>query len=556
METGIKFSEIAKHEFSFEKLDELWSKDYAEACATVMKDGKQHKPTEIEDYAVNQGKTKQWLSSAVFPSTKTGYFIIEKGSLVLKIKESWAKYEKKIRRKSKKLYEDSIEDCKCLYTAEVDNGEYAVHAKNKMVNLALPMNFHFDKTKLDRRNGKKIISAMKEILVSNDEPQWECIRYIFGCVTKRKASRIILFLHGLEGIGKSFIMWLWKLILGDSMAKTSEDVLSGETPFNSELIGASIAFLEETSGTSNYAKLMSQMKNLADAPELKGRYLYCEGMSLTNIINIIILSNHYRDVDNSCRKVFTPDTNNKYQHDTKFFADLEKSATEGALQYVFNYFYKVDVSKKLNPPDTQGKRDSKSSNMSNCLVYTIEEHLLKNPSEQMELKMSEAFNGYTSWCEAKQIKQIAKFDFFSQTIRNYLPYVEVDKQPKMKDKTHLYDFSEATLRNRFITRSKLLSEDQLHAMIVEYDAKNKKEKEKNKDTFFETDFVIMELEKENKTIKDENKSMKEELEKLRKLVEQYESEKKPETAEKKSETKKKFVKMGEMEKVLCHDTVT
>lgn len=466
MEIKINFSEMSKFEIDFEKINELWEQDYGKATMEVMKDHKQHKLEEFESYACDHGQLRTYLTERIYPSIKSGYFIIEFGQMTLKQKDSWSKVEKKIKCKSQKLYKMVVEDCARLYKPEVCNDDLVVNSQKKQINLALPMNYVYDKTaKVDEVNGKRILDFIEEVIANNTPVEWECIKYIMGCIVHRKRSELIAFLQGLGGIGKTFFADIISALVGKAFAKASEAILSGESEFNNCLIGASAVLLEETSGTSNYAKLMRGLKETSTATEITARMMYSDGFPVNNILNIIVLSNHYRDLDCSDRRIFVPTLNNKYQNDKVYFKDLYDCQTPEALQYVFNYFYEVDISKKMEAPLTEAKKDYKLANMSNCIQFVIENYMVKHLTEVNEVKLSEAYKQYTTWAQSNDIKAVAKMDYFTNILRQYISVVEKDGKPKQKDHTTLYDLSTPVLIEKIITRSKVITDDQYKEML-------------------------------------------------------------------------------------------
>jgi hypothetical protein len=284
----------------------------------------------------------------------------------------------------------------------------------------------------------------------------------------RQRSELVVFLQALGGVGKSFFANILSRIFGSAFSKVNEQVISGETQFNKDLVGACGVKIEETSGTSNYLLLMRGIKDLSTEPELNARYMFSECVKLRNIINIWVLSNHIRDLDLRDRRMFVPPINNKYQQNVEYFAELEACLTESALQYVFNYFYEVDISKKLLAPETASKTEYKIANLNSCVKFMINEYMVKSPSENRELKLSDAYKKYVSWCGHNNVKSVAKSDYFSNTARQYVPAVEVNGKVKQKDHTNIYDFSTKTLYDRIIVRSKEITAVQYQEMVNEF----------------------------------------------------------------------------------------
>ena len=341
------------------------------------------------------------------------------------------------------------------------------HEKHR-INLAKRFNYCYSEKTTDEEKGEKLISFMKEVIVSNIEEEWECLKYVLACMAQRKQSQVVTFLTGLGGIGKTFFCDILRAIFGKAFANTAEATLTGENQFNMQLVGAVCACLEETTGRENYQKLMAKIKELATSKDLYARKMYVEGFEVANLLNIFVLSNHFRDIDAGERRIFIPTLNNIYQNNTEHFAYLSSIMTKGALQYVFNYFYKQDTSKYVKVPDNQSKKDAKLTNMSYPLKFILEDFVVKDTKDKRELKMREAYNKFETWAVRNGLKVVTKFDLFSKTIRDYIPFATRDGKPLLKDKTNVYDFSTKTIIDRLSTRSKLLSLEDIEEMRMEF----------------------------------------------------------------------------------------
>ena len=386
----ITIETVKQFELSFRKIDELWAEDLETAeknCekrnetqynnsmeeyrknkedkdgAYIPKPPKRKCPDqkEIDEFAIKHGKLSEYLKRSIIPSRDGGYWVIENGSVVLKSKEAFNKIEKKLNAKSKGIMKSVIDDCVELYTPDVYTDDYLIDHENFRINLSKRFNFTYKKNfyagnKESQReaikNSKTIIAFMKEVITSNIEEEWSCLSYIISCMSKRKQSQIVTFLTGLGGIGKTFFTDILRMLFGSSFASTSEATLTGENQFNMMIVGAVSACLEETSGRENYQKMMSKIKEFATSKQLTARKMYVEGFQVANMLNIFVLSNHFRDIDCAERRVFCPTLNNKYQNDHKYFEELSECLTEDALQLVYNFFLKVILKNLLKSPIT------------------------------------------------------------------------------------------------------------------------------------------------------------------------------------------------------------
>jgi Family of unknown function (DUF5906) len=400
----ITFDQMKHYQIDFSELNAIWQNDVKNAKTAVekvhteaMKKYKVKQMTDkqeseaIEKEVLENGKICEYIRTRVFPSSGKGYNIIENNEIVCK-QNDWDKYKEKISGMSKQLYHKVIIDTDGLYRSKIVNNDVVVDMANKTINLAMPMDYSYSKTsKVDAINGEKILVFMKEVIVSNSVEEWGCLKYQISCMTKRQRSNIVLF---LAGVGKSFFSNIIAKLLGKSFTPVSEQVISGENQFNSILLGRSCVAIEETSGTSNYSALMRGMKDMVDKETITINGKYDKELVLDNIINIMVLSNFYKDLDCGNRKIFVPTINNKYQENHKYFADLEKCLTPEALQYVFNYFYEVDTSKHMKPPQTEAKLLYKATNISSSLEFVIDKYMIENAYETHNMIMSKAYKEY------------------------------------------------------------------------------------------------------------------------------------------------------------------
>jgi hypothetical protein len=466
---NVKYSELKNLEIEFAMIDKLWQKDFDEACIAIMTKNKTAKPADIERHACEHGKLKKYLLERIFPFAGEGYWIVQDEKLDLKKGGTWEKYKKKIECKSKQLYKEVVDDCRMLYKTSVTGDETIIDMATGKINLALPMKCTYTgENQKKNKNARKILNFMKDIVCGGCEESWECMKYVIGCMTHRVRSDVIIFLQALGGVGKTFFANILKALFGVSMVKASEEVISGEDQFNSRLVGAVVACIEETTGSPNPLRFMRGLKDYATSEEFMARYMFVDGFSMKNILNIIVLSNHFRDLDCGDRRILVPSINNKYQNNTEYFSDLHDCLTEEAIQYLFNYFYEMDISKKVLAPETDAKKEYKIANMSSCVKFMIDEYMVKNRTENREMKMTDAYKKYVVWCDNNSIKTTAKSDYFSNTVRQYVPSVELDGKIKQKDHTNLYDFSTKTLIDRIITRSKVITPEYYQELMCEF----------------------------------------------------------------------------------------
>jgi prefoldin subunit 5 len=490
----IDITKLAEFELKFSEINKCWEKDMEEATkaldgkkseaekrkkelldilnGTVKKSSNQETDIKQEVYeseAVKNGITVKYLKQRIFPSKGAGYYIIEDGELVCKTKDTWAKFEKKIKAKCLKLFKTVIDDCEDLYAVDVyPEMDCIINTCKFKINLAQGFNYKYvedyfmDSSDEDYyKNFKDVMSFIKEVICDNDDEQFKCLSYVLSCMLHMKQSQIVLFLSGLQGIGKTFFCDIIRMLLANGVADISEGHLNGEIQFNKHLIGAVCAVLEETDGSDHKRKLMRGLKDISTGQRLMARAMYADTYAVKNFINVVILSNYFNDIDVGERRVFPMISSNKKQGDTKYFSDLKKKLTPGCLQLVFNYFYEIDCETLIPPPNNQNKQDVKPCRIKSPIRFLIDEFMIKRPKKTV-LKMSTAYVMYEQYCDASKGKQI-KYNFgtFSHEVREYIECVREDGKQKISSGSPVYDFCYKDLHATIIVRSKVITDADL-----------------------------------------------------------------------------------------------
>jgi phage/plasmid-associated DNA primase len=460
MRTKIDFNNIGEFEFRVKDVKQLWTKDLEEA--RKREDPKKmYKMKDREENAIENSKCVQYLQDRVYSAKNGGKYIIEDGKLAHKNEKTWGTYAELIKAQSQLLYKPAIQDIRDVFAVDVYAEDFIIDMENARLNLAKKFNYSYSATKSGcEYRGHKIITFMKEVVCSGNMSYWECLKLIIACMAQRKQSHVILFLCGLEGIGKTFFCNILRILFGESFVDTSEQVLTGEDKFNACLVGSVAVCLEETGGAGNNPNLTRALKNLADSQKLVARAMYANGYEVRNLLNIIVCSNFLRDMDTGNRKTFAPEFSNKFQQNKEYFADLKACLTDDCLQYLFNYFYSIKVPEQVPIPATETKDNYKENHMNFTVRFLIEVLLIQQPQGKMIKTMRQVYDEYfVPWSE-KNLKVVTGYDNFYFYANYYTERVfkEDGKTPKTNSNgTSLFDFSENVLYNKIIVHSKELS---------------------------------------------------------------------------------------------------
>jgi len=543
METGIRFDELNEFYFDFAKIDELYEKDTNAICMKAIKDKKPLKEKEISDKVAEGGELKTYLMQRVFPAKGSGFFVIEKNNIKDKVHygieykagKQWDQYYEKISMKRKPLANAISKDISKVYTKEVSNGDYAIDHDKCMINIAKQMNYRYKelsekKTAASMENYKALRSFIKEIICGNVKSHWECMKYFISCLVKRQQSQIILFLCTPGGSGKSTFMLIIEEMLGSAYVKpTNDDVMTGDDKFNDILLGASVVVIEETAGLGKNGKLMKQMKNLSTSDTMVNRQMYQSSQTVASLLNFVVLSNFSNELDIGDRRVFVPSIDSKHTKDTAFFQKLgEQMKDKNAIQLLFNFFFEVDTSQIVLPPDDGIKQDLKLETANAAVRYLLNEYMVRNQYESLEMKMSSAFYAYETFIKENNVKAVCNIALFKADVKHYLsPAKKENGEDKKKDNTLLFDFSIKAMKEMFIKRHQMLTEEKLSELITEYKEKMVLRKEEDEPNYGE----VFEMSNLRKQLKEKDEKITELQAQIDELLEQTKEQKKKKVVE-------------------------
>jgi hypothetical protein len=525
----IDLTELKNYETKFSTIDKLWLEDEK---AAKDKLGEEKHVTEAmrHHYMVRNGKTCKYLKARIIPSQKKGFFVIENGELVLK-KSDFDKYEEKIKAKSKILYKAIVSDIDDLYHVDVfpEMESTVIDTEERKINICRPFNFKYNQIKVSKKTQDKydkVMDFLQNVICKGDDEQWKCFSYVLGCITQYKKSQVILFLPGLQGTGKTKTMELIRKIVGDGAADCDEGHFTGDIQFNKHMSGAAVCFIEELEGADYGAKkkLMKGLKKLSTAELFVTREMHMDSYKVKNIMNIIIASNYINDIDVGDRRIFAIESDPKYQMNTEYFKNLDECMTEEVLQLIYNQFYRVDTSKVLLPPDNTNKTDTRKSRAKPAIKFLIEKYLVESPTKT-QMKLNMLYTEFQSW--AKETKTfVTDYATWSFDVRQYLsPVINENGAQRKSGGSLVYDLSQEDLKATIITRSKIITQEDLDDMI---EANGEKP---DYEDVFNSECKIEKLEADNKQLLAR-------IAELEKLLEAKKEEVKEEEAPKKRKTAK------------------
>ena len=136
----------------------------------------------------------------------------------------------------------------------------------------------------------------------------------------------------MGAVGKSFFTTLLKKLLGDMQCKIPESILSGDEKFNNLCVGASLGYMEETTGGSTkYDKVMRTMKDWSTSETYLARDMHVSPYEVPNWINLMVLTNYYRDIEIAERRIFYPTISTERMGDIEYFSKLGDQITTESM---------------------------------------------------------------------------------------------------------------------------------------------------------------------------------------------------------------------------------
>ena len=80
--------------------------------------------------------------------------------------------------------------------------------------------------------------------------------------------------------------------------------------------------------------------------------------------------------------------------------NLEKCKTQGALQYIFNYFYDVEMPSRIpDPEDTELKINAKDAFMNTALKFIVEKYMVENQYDKKHVVVADVYDDYCAFVE-------------------------------------------------------------------------------------------------------------------------------------------------------------
>lgn len=258
------------------------------------------------------------------------------------------------------------------------------------------------------------INFMKEVLASGDDDVLEYLLNWCSNVVKGNKNTSVLYLKGIEGIGKStFSEFLQRYVIG-SKNSVESDAQPLRTPYNKELCGKLLVVFEELpvfsdkewEGISSTLKksVTSSTQNYSD--KFEKRFI-CE-----NLNNYIINTNVEALKHSEGRRYFLLDVSTHRKQDYEYFGRIKNECFNNQVgEAFFNYLREIDTT-SFNPqrmPETKSKKDALYDRLDYVYKFLKDEYLFKN--KHVICTLTDLYGNYQNYCKNLDRKPYTKTNF-------------------------------------------------------------------------------------------------------------------------------------------------
>jgi len=362
---------------------------------------------------------------------------------------------------------------------------YQVNIFYGFKNLKKPYSAYSDEMKnaVDKMN-----TFIKDIICSGEEDQYEHLIKWLSFMAKGGKNDAILYLKGIEGIGKStFTDFIKEYVIGNEITGKGEaSHLTGD--FNKQLMGKILVIFEELStfGPNQWAGACCKLLDFATGKTCNYSDKYEKKVECENLNNYIINTN-MSAIKKLGRRYFVLDLSTKREKDMVYFADIRNRCYNDEVgEAYFNYLLEIDTVGYYaqNMPLTRAKTEATINAMCLSHKFIKEEFILKKIG--INKTPSELYDCYATFCNENSKTPLAK-RFFKMDLEKVkiltkksgvnkykYTYAELDKIAREKGWLDEYDdYIDTT--NDTITQSDKICQQELQILELQSEIKSLKE---------------------------------------------------------------------------------
>jgi hypothetical protein len=263
---------------------------------------------------------------------------------------------------------------------------------------------------------KSKVNIMKdyifEILSSGNQEHYDYLINWYANVCQGKRNKTILYLKGIEGIGKSTLSnFICEHVIGNKIVCKGDSSYLKPGSFNMELLGKIYCVFEELPVFSKYEwqGVASSLKDLTDGAKIKYNEKYVKSFESENLLNIVINTNVDALTHSEGRRIFIVDVSTKREKDSEYFGMLHKNCINDVVGGAFyNYLLSIDTSKfkPQNFPETTGKKDAIVNLLDTEYRFLKDNYILEKKSIE-KVSCNDLYLEYQTYCELTNIRPLS-----------------------------------------------------------------------------------------------------------------------------------------------------
>jgi hypothetical protein len=295
-----------------------------------------------------------------------------------------------------------------------------------------------------------MISYMKKILANNDDKILQYILLWLSNMCKGNKNDSILYLKGIEGIGKSTLStFLMNYVIGPKISMLAgAKILKGS--YNNSLCGKLLVIFEELESFSVYdwEGASSTLKKMVTEEYMLYEEKYVRQFLAKNINNYIINSNN--EIRNSDgRRIFIVPISTIHKGDTEFFGKLKKGCYNNDVGSAFyNRLIEMNTDEfyAQNFPETEAKNDAIVERLDYVYRFLKDTYILKN--ESLNGTVKEVYEEYVQYMKNINKTYLSKYKFSSKLKEINIDHYKSDSNNKYKVSSE--DLKEKAIKNKWI----------------------------------------------------------------------------------------------------------
>lgn len=288
---------------------------------------------------------------------------------------------------------------------------------DRNVNLAKPFKHNkkpYESFPLEtKKKVEKLLKLMKEVWANNDKEVFTYIVNWFSNMAKGNKNQSILYLKGVQGIGKSTITeFMTNNVIGEPAFVTGSEPLKSH--FNISLMGKLLVVFEELENfnSNEWQVISSRLKrectSYNSVYEAKGK----DPITAKNNNNFIVLSNNDAVKDDDGRRYVILDLSLKYKDQFDFWTEFyEECVNDKVGEAFYNYLLEIDTSKfkSMVFPQTESKKDAIVKRLDTVAMFLKDKYVLNKIG--ISTTVTNLHVAYISYCSTKNNKHCGKIEF-------------------------------------------------------------------------------------------------------------------------------------------------